>query len=329
MNDPIISVIVPVYKTEAYLRKCLDSIAAQTYKNLEIILVDDGSPDGSGAICDEYAAKDARFTVIHTQNRGQSKARNTALEAAHGELIGFIDSDDWIEPRMFEYLYSKAIEFSADAVQCGVFFDEPNSSELMYCPPKDLMLSGSVHMLGYSSLHYISPSVWCKLYKSHLLKNIRFDPDCTMSEDYLFNLQVLRGNPKMLLCSEAMYHYVQRSSSMCYAPPTLSSVRSQRRVFKEAGSWFDKGTDLYAFLEVERLKLDMHNCSRIVQNPHWEIAKIKSEIRMDVRRNALDILKNKMLSPKDKGKLFLIGWAWWLYRVLLLESKKNKNIKRV
>ena len=102
--EPLISVIVPVYKVELYLRQCVDSLLAQTYSNLEIILVDDGSPDGCPAICDEYARKDSRVRVIHKPNGGLSDARNVGLDAARGEYIGFIDSDDWVMPDMYEYL---------------------------------------------------------------------------------------------------------------------------------------------------------------------------------------------------------------------------------
>jgi len=105
MNRPLISVIIPVYEVEAFLHKCIDSVIGQTYRELEIILVDDGSPDNCGDVCDEYAAVDSRIKVIHKQNGGLSDARNAGLDAASGEFIGFVDSDDHIEPDMFECLY--------------------------------------------------------------------------------------------------------------------------------------------------------------------------------------------------------------------------------
>lgn len=118
---PLISVIVPVYKVELYLRQCLDSILAQTYHNLEIILVDDGSPDHCGVICDEYAQKDSRICVIHKENGGLSDARNAGVEAAQGEYIGFVDSDDWISPNMYEALYQAAETYCADIAVCEYY----------------------------------------------------------------------------------------------------------------------------------------------------------------------------------------------------------------
>lgn len=112
--EELISIIIPVYKVEKYLPRCIESVAAQTYKNIEIILVDDGSPDRCPEICDEYARKDSRLTVIHKENGGLSDARNAGIEAAHGRYIGFVDSDDYIHPDMYKELYTVLMEERAD-----------------------------------------------------------------------------------------------------------------------------------------------------------------------------------------------------------------------
>ena len=117
---PELSIIVPVYKVEKYLPKCIDSILAQTFTDFELILIDDGSPDRCGEICDEYAIKDERIVVIHQVNRGVSAARNAGLDAAKGEYIGFVDSDDWIKPEMYEIMVRTAIDKKADVVICGL-----------------------------------------------------------------------------------------------------------------------------------------------------------------------------------------------------------------
>ncbi|GMO37902.1 MAG: hypothetical protein Ta2B_17610 [Termitinemataceae bacterium] len=117
---PVISVIIPVYNVEHYLRRCLDSVLAQTFTDFECILIDDGSPDKSPAICDEYAKKDSRFVVIHQANAGVSAARNAGLDIAQGEWITFVDSDDWIEPDMLRVLYQNAVKHQSDVSVCGV-----------------------------------------------------------------------------------------------------------------------------------------------------------------------------------------------------------------
>ena len=121
MNKPIISVIVPVYNTEKYLHRCIDSILAQTFTDFELLLIDDGSKDNSGKICDEYAAKDSRVRVFHKENGGVSSARNLGLDNAQGEWIAFVDSDDYISPQMYELLYKKSLNDSSELVYCDIY----------------------------------------------------------------------------------------------------------------------------------------------------------------------------------------------------------------
>lgn len=123
-SQPKISVIVPVYKTEGLLDRCVESIVGQTYKNLEIILVDDGSPDNCPAMCDEWAEKDSRIRVIHKENGGLCSARNAGMDIATGDYLGFVDSDDCIEPDMYQLLVENAVSTQADISRCGIFVDE-------------------------------------------------------------------------------------------------------------------------------------------------------------------------------------------------------------
>ena len=150
---PLISVIVPVYNVAPYLTRCLDSIVMQTWQNLEIILVDDGSRDDSVGICDLYAARDARIRVIHKENGGLSSARNAGLDIAAGEYVGFVDSDDWIEPDMFEYLLQNAENYGADIATCG-HVDEFNKSITVKTTEQVLLLDteGSLRMLLENSI---------------------------------------------------------------------------------------------------------------------------------------------------------------------------------
>lgn len=134
MNQPLISVIVPIYKAEAYLPKCVESICRQTYENLEIILVDDGSPDRCGQMCDEFAQADSRIRVFHKENGGQSSARNLGLEKMTGEYVGFVDSDDWIEPDMYSHLYGLMTRYNGQIACCGVCKDYADGSVSHFNP---------------------------------------------------------------------------------------------------------------------------------------------------------------------------------------------------
>ena len=132
MNQGLVSIIVPVYKAEKYIHQCIDSLLAQTYRNIEVILVDDGSPDNCGKICDEYAAKDCRVKVIHQQNGGVSVARQTGIDHATGEYSIHADPDDWVEPNMIEELVTKAVADNADMVICD-FYRESKSDRIHVC----------------------------------------------------------------------------------------------------------------------------------------------------------------------------------------------------
>ena len=323
MDAPVISIVVPVYKAEPYLRGCLDSIIGQTYQNLQIILVDDGSPDGCGAICDEYAEKDGRILVIHKENGGVSSARNAGLEAAKGEWIGFVDADDRLEADMYEYLFGRAREHDADMVQCGFFQDEPAGTERMYCASVETVLAGSGESFCKAGWDSISSNIWNKLYSASVLKGIFFDPSYFMGEDLLFNLRVLlRGVRKFVLGTEAKYHYVQHESSICHMVPNRASVRNHRAALQNAVDLCSRQSAAYCWFRAEQLRIDMHICSRIVQFSNGELLEIQEEIRADLRKDFCGILKLPGVTWKEKMKLTLIVQSWWLYRILLLLSKK-------
>lgn len=129
-SQPKISVIVPVYKVENFLDRCVESIVGQTYENLEIILVDDGSPDNCPSMCDKWAEKDRRIKVIHKENGGVSSARNAALDIVSGDYIGFVDSDDWIDPGMYEFLYENSQKYDADISYCGTFYNYEDGTQV-------------------------------------------------------------------------------------------------------------------------------------------------------------------------------------------------------
>lgn len=213
----MISVIVPVYNVAEYLGECIDSILAQTYRDLELILVDDGSTDGSGGICDEYAAKDKRVRVIHRPNGGVSCARNTGLDSCTGELIGFVDADDWLDLRMYEKLARCLNENKADAAMCG-FVDYPHGKPvkkgLYSVLPCDY--AGAVYQMMRHNGYFTSP--WAKLFRRDLLflsgGPIRYDPALAYSEDEVWLLEVLRNCRRTAFLPEPLYYWRPREGSV-------------------------------------------------------------------------------------------------------------------
>lgn len=213
MNNELISVIIPVYNVEKYLRRCIDSVLAQTYANLEIILVDDGSQDNSGAICDEYKEMDDRIVVIHKENGGLSSARNIGLDVAQGEYIGFIDSDDYIEKDMFEYLHNLLTKSDADISTCGIVDCYANSTNY-YKKTKGQIVVNRIdairHMMEAKivSVHAVN-----KLYRKDLFLELRYRENKT-TEDGFIIVDLLERTEKVAIGFEPKYYYIHREGSI-------------------------------------------------------------------------------------------------------------------
>lgn len=205
MIDIKVSVIVPVYKAESYLRRCLDSLLSQSLENIEIILVDDGSPDGSGAICDEYAQRDNRIKVFHKPNGGVSSARQKGLDEAKGEYVIHVDPDDWVEPDMLEELYRKAKEEDADMVICDFFINKENCQNYVVQKPSALDHNTLLCEL-FQQLH---GSCWNKLIRRVCYNrfNVSFPLELSLCEDLYVNSWLLKNDIKVRYLPKAFYHY--------------------------------------------------------------------------------------------------------------------------
>lgn len=210
MHKPLVSVIVPVYKVEKYLDKCVESIVEQTYKNLEIILVDDGSPDNCPSMCDDWAARDSRIKVIHKANGGLSSARNAGLGIFGGEFVMFVDSDDWIERDAVQRLIS--LGGDVDIIMCG-FSIENESGEVSYENSGKKEIKGS-DILGEFVLDNIRPEVCAKLYRSSLFSGERFDESIRYAEDLDMNYRLMKKAEGFISTDEGFYHYIRRSGSI-------------------------------------------------------------------------------------------------------------------
>jgi glycosyltransferase involved in cell wall biosynthesis len=210
-HKPAVSVIVPVYNVESYLGRCLDSIVAQTFSDIEIVLVDDASPDNSPKICDEYALKDVRFKVIHkTKNEGLPQARKSGLEIADSEFVLYVDSDDWIEPDMVEKLYAKAITDNLDVVVCDMYSD----SNKKY-PKYDFSTDNKVIIAKQLFTYQCQNSVWNKLIKKSIYQLVEFPFD-GQSEDMIITVQTLYYANNIGFIPNKMYHYFFNPQGMTY-----------------------------------------------------------------------------------------------------------------
>lgn len=208
---PVLSIIVPVYNVENYIRRCLDSILVQTFTDWECILIDDGSTDKSGEICDWYAVRDKRFKVLHKKNGGPGKARNFGIGIALGKWIGFVDSDDWIEKETYETVLEVAEAKKADLVQWEFIREYPEGSVLNKCKPDSFFTSAQ-------SSEYYHSSVWASIFKRQIIKenSILFTETSVLSEDTLFNYQYYLKAKNCYYVGKCFYHYSQNSSSIIH-----------------------------------------------------------------------------------------------------------------
>lgn len=213
---PIISVIVPVYNVEAYVLNTLESIAGQSLRNIEIILVDDGSEDESYQICMEMSAEDDRVDVLQIDHKGVAAARNAGLAIAKGEYISFIDADDWMDPDMLEYLYRNLESSNADIATCEFVKEYPDGGKKIEGSHSSYRIQGKqiIDEINYNG--EFSPYLFNKLFRKSLLSGIRFHEGVSLGEDYSFVMEVMMRNPAIVRGGECKYHYLQRPSSVSY-----------------------------------------------------------------------------------------------------------------
>ena len=222
----VISVIIPVYNVAAYLPECIESILIQDFDALELILIDDGSTDESGRICDEYAQKDSRIKVIHQPNRGAAAAKNAGLQAATGEYLSFVDSDDFLEPGAYIHMVQLLRESEADVVQCSyrdVFKD--HTAEHFLSQQKNVL--GAADFLALFTKDWTCALLWDKLYKRSLFDGISFETGHKIDDEY-FTYRGIMNAGKIVRDDRIVYNYRKRASSVMFSPASARQIVSDR-----------------------------------------------------------------------------------------------------
>lgn len=323
--DALISIIVPIYKTEAYLEKCVDSILCQTYKNLEVILVDDGSPDGSGEICERYAQADSRVKVIHKPNGGLSDARNAGLDVMTGQYVGFVDSDDWIEPTMYETLLLLLEQYDADMAFGGVADDvlhgdtittvkTSNYGDTPYAEDK----LSAMHRYFHGSW-----AAWDKLYRAELFDGIRY-PVGEINEDEAIVLHLLERCRRVCYTNEIFYHYMHREGNA-----TITSAAFSHKKL----AWMQHCKNNLAYIRKNHPELEANAAERYLDSIQWtltQIAMSKENFSPEIRSIRQDLRNERKLIPQipfryptDKLRIqFLIYAPFWAYRLFVRFRQK-------
>ena len=259
VQSPLISVIVPAYNAEPYLEKCLDSILRQTYERLEIIVVDDGSTDKTRDIADAAAQTDSRIRVIHQENKGLGEARNAGLDIATGELIAFVDSDDWLELNAYEVMTECMARYACDIVTCGRYLQTDTESVMAFCQDKGVLIRSREDVVRrYLLMDGLDMAAWDKLYKARLFNGIRYPAGHLMCEDYVPTYQLLNKARSVYLCGQPLYHYYKHPGAITtaaysensmgpsvYGPQVADMVREAYPALKKEADMFEVGSLMY------------------------------------------------------------------------------------
>ena len=311
MENKLVSVIVPVYNVEEYLVKSVDSILNQTYENLEIILVDDGSTDMSGAMCDSFKEQDGRIKVIHKKNGGLSDARNAGLEITTGDYIGYVDSDDWAEPDMFELMVTNCEKYGADVAACRYSkvykdFTVNESTDLILYMTREEALETYI---CENVERPIYNSVWSKLFKRDLVKDYRF-PVGKKSEDIMYTTKAFCNMNSCVYIDKALYNYV------CDREGSIMAVKSGKHMLEDELPFFREGVEYIREHVSEELgdKAFYHYCKRIMlyfldymrtdDGKHYAFA--LADMLRDEKREIIQVYEEPFVKRGDRVRMNLM-----------------------
>lgn len=326
MNDnqkALITVIVPVYNVEKYLDNCVNSLVNQTYKNLEIILVDDGSSDKSPQICDKWKQQDSRIKVIHKENGGASSARNAGLDAAVGDYIGFVDSDDYIDFDMYEIMLKQIMDNHADAASCAIVRENPDGSVEMWGSKQarlNILDNTSLLQLVGAAEGILPVSPCNKLFSKKVISDIRFDLRFKYAEDVLFNFQVSENIKTMVVQNVARYHYVSNETSVSHRSfdihrfdehKVMDIIFDMTKKKPEIYKYCVKGDVLKSFRTIKQMMSADNETDKF-----WTI-------RNRIIKNRKEIFKSDIYSKETKLKTLLLWLMPHVYMVII--SKYGQN----
>lgn len=318
-----ISVIVPVYNVEKYLDKCVKSIVDQTYKNLEIVLVDDGSPDNCPQMCDEWAEKDGRIKVIHKENGGLSSARNAALEIISGDYVLFVDSDDWLESDAAEVMLSGADSHKADIVYGGFYFEKMNGP----CSVQKIKntIYENEEIVVSLLLDIIRPEVCGKMYAASLIKQFRFNEDIKYAEDLPFNFYLMLKAKRLFATGIPVYHYLQNSGNSITTAYITDSRATSWKMFADIikkckGNKRLEDAAYFRFTVYTFAVLSRITGVKVFRKKYF------NEIADALLSNKNNILENGFVPQKHKTALKILSINKSIFRIFLKISRLAPKI---
>ena len=323
-----ISVIVPVYNVEQYLERCVDSIINQTYTNLEIILVNDGSTDNSGKLCDELAKKDERIRVIHKENGGLSDARNRGIEEAESDLVGFIDSDDYIDNDMYEILLKNLNNTDADLSMCALYDVYNNTPEAQVTNKETWKLSSEQAIKMVMEAKILSVTAVNKLYRKSLFSDLKFEVG-KIAEDAFIMIKLLDKCEKIVATNEKKYYYVHRENSITtskYRKNNMHVIEAYERFYDFVELNYPRIIDAAYFKKYPKLKdvaqtrmnwAYFYVLDRLLLDDNYNDKELENKLISYLKNHRKDILNDPLFTKGRKIGFIALLLSRNLYRKLI------------
>lgn len=320
MNEKTVSLIIPVYNTEKYLDRCIDSVVNQTYNNLEIILVNDGSSDSSPKMCNTWAEKDSRIKVIHKENDGLANARNSGIKACSGDYVMFVDSDDYIDFDMVEFLLNLSLKYDADVSRCGFYLNYENGRQTKeYDNVSIQILDRDQRIIELTTAGY-SGTAWNKLYKRDVIKTHLYCKSDGCAEDIMHNFRVYKDVEKTVFCDEPKYHYVIRDDSITgskFSYGAFDIIKAKKTILDFAQDndrllpYAVKGYVMSAFIVL----------SGCIQNDAFP--KEAKELVTHILKYKKEIYSSDLYTKQDKLKVLILSLSPKLYSKIIKLRARN------
>ena len=323
---PLISIIIPSYNIQEYIGRCLDSVISQTYKNLEIIVVNDGSTDNTGTILDQYAKQDKRIVVFHCQNGGVSKARNLAIEVAKGEFIGFVDGDDTIEPDMYESLLKGILDYNADISCCGYKKIYSGKIKKHYDVKKITTLNNIQGVKNYLNARLTDGILCSKLYRAKLFNNIRLNENIKFIEDFQVNYYLFLKASKSVYIGGLKYNYIVRENSACTANANIQIMKNTYQVAHEILCSINPNNEIYpaAFNSYIRYLCTISLLGLKSNALDNECVEFLKDIETKLKENIICTIKTIQIKPMYKihaiGVVYFRSFYSWLYKRIIYNA---------
>lgn len=320
-----VTIVIPVYNVENYMDKCIQSVLSQTLREIEVILVDDGSTDSSGKKCDQYIEIDDRIRVIHQKNQGLSAARNTGIDAAASKYIGFVDSDDYIKETMFEVLYNSIVKFDADVAICGMYdcYADRISSAYKYTEGQ-LVTDGKDAIKYAMEGSYTGLCAVTKLYKKDNLMKNYFKVGKTF-EDAHFTIPYLCDVKKTVFELEPQYYYVHREDSITTKPFQKSDLSIIEAYTNNRNIINDKFPSLKECADFRYYWSHFYVLDKIMKSNTENVDKIKEKIITELKKNYMNIIKNSYIGKGRKIAMTGLMLDENIYKALMLKYSKTKK----